>query len=77
MRAVTWFYEVRQIGTWRPVKVPDRPATKNVNGQDRLVSVNGVGNPVRSVTEVPPYFEHLTLSQMAECFGAEGRFQRS
>lgn len=70
-----WFYEYRRLGMWHPVKAADEPVTASVAGKLRLKSVNGLGVEVRAVREIPRSLEHLTLDQLAEVFGADGKLQ--
>lgn len=70
-----WFYEHLKHGRWWPVTTASEPATVAAAGRTRLKGVNGLGAEVRCLAEIPPSMEHLTLGQIAEVYGAEGRFR--
>lgn len=69
-----WFYEHRRFGVWHPVTVADRPVTETVDGTTRIRGAGGLGPAIRSLTAVPVYLQHLTLDQLTQVFGADGRF---
>ena len=70
-----YFYEHLKLGRWSPVTVADAPSVVTIGGKTRLKGANGLGPEVRSIREVPADLQHLTLDQLAECFGAEGKFR--
>lgn len=70
-----WFYEHLKHGRWWPVTTTIEPATVAAAGRTRLKGVNGLGAEIRCLAEIPPSLHHLTLGQLAEVYGLEGRFR--
>lgn len=70
-----WFYEQRRLGKWHPVKVPEAPETVSVAGKVRLKTACGLGVEIRGLRQIPACLHHLTLRQLAEVYGADGRLQ--
>lgn len=66
------FYFEQAIGDrWCPVKTADAPQVKN----DRIQRAGSAGPRVRAVQAIPAYFAHLTLGQLREVLGPDGRFR--
>lgn len=72
---MSWFYERLRMGKWSPVKVCSAPSTVSVAGKTKIRSVNGIAEEVRNVTEIRACLDHLTLDQLAEVYGQDGRFR--
>jgi len=61
-----FYFEESVLGKWRPRTMPNRPSDRGPEGQKRNL---------RAVAEVLPSIRHLTLDQLQELYGPEGRFQ--
>ncbi len=61
-----FYFEEKKLGRWRPRWTPERPEKKGAEGARR---------EIRAVAEVMPTLRHLTLDQLQELYGPDGRFQ--
>lgn len=61
-----FYFEEKKLGLWRPRTQPDMPSAKITDGGTR---------EIRAVAEVLPSIRHLTLDQLQELYGPDGRFQ--
>jgi hypothetical protein len=66
-----WFYEQRVFDRWCPVKVATRPVVKN----GILVGAESGHRRIRSLRAIPEQHQHLTLRQLQEVYGDEGKFR--
>lgn len=73
-----FFYEQRSLhGGWTPVLSKTKPEVSGSGRSQRQRKAAGTGLRVRCVAEVPAHLSHLTLSQIAEIFGQDGKFRNT
>lgn len=63
-----WYCEEFRHGAWHPVTYANRPKVRD----ERIVT--GAGPRIRALREVPASLEKLTLDQMREVLGPDGKF---
>lgn len=64
---VLYYHEYLRFGRWHPATTTAEPTRQRADGSR--------GPEIRAVHEVDPCYRHLTLTQLAEIYGPDGRFQ--
>lgn len=69
-----WYYEAAHPrGHWMPVKAADHPRVTTHAGVQRLG--DGTGPRIRAISLIHPDHLALTLDELAQVYGPDGRFQ--
>ena len=68
-----FYFERRAMGRWCPRWQADRPRTKK---NDTVMITAGGETSIRALTPVEGYFSHLSLSQLREIYGPDGKLRR-